>query len=198
MFMVSAPSPITHSFCGQQATTSRQQFANECDELAAHVQPKLSSVRKISAGGLGGLRRTVSSLQSAKPCLLSDMDNDCVVEAKQVEMDFATLTNQAFYLRVKAPNGEISERMPFPCYGQTNHFSPMQNGCGHGDWEFIVEKEVKKNKFVAVNKDKIYLDGVGTLFFTIDDNLKVKLASQEFLRLPSASQCCSKVGRRFN
>ncbi|CAD5232513.1 unnamed protein product [Bursaphelenchus xylophilus] len=197
MFMVSAPSSIQHAFCGQQATTSRQQFANECDELAAHVQPKISAVGQFAASGLGGLRRTVSSLQSAKPCLLSDMDNDCVVEAKQVEMDFATLTNQAFFLRVRAPNGEVSDRLSFPGYGETHHFSPVQNGCGHGDWEFIVEKKVEK-KVVVVNREKIYLDGVGTLFFTINDNLKVKLASQEFLRLPSASQCCSKVGRKSN
>jgi len=40
-------------------------------------------------------------------------------------------------------------------------------------------------------RENVYLDGVGSLFFTIDENANMRLSSQEFLRLPSASQCCS-------
>lgn len=196
--MVTAPSPIQHTFCGQHATTSRQQYSNECDEIAN--LPKLSTVSvlsNVSTGSLGGLKRTVSSLQSAKPCLLADPATECIVEAKQVEMDFATLTNCSFYLTIKAPNGEISERIHFPKYGHSTHYTPQRNGCGHGNWVFVVERRnpEQKSKLRLEHEQKIYLDGVGTLFFTIDDDLHVRLSSQEFLRLPSASQCCSKKNK---
>lgn len=226
MFMVTAPSPIQHlgRFCGQQASTSRQhqhqhqhtQFANECDEVAA-MAPKLSTASNCSTSSAasGGLRRTVSSLQSAKPhCLLAkpgagdlagsapSTGGGCVVEAKQVEMDFATLTSRPFYLTVRAPNGEQSDRMHFPGYGRTHHFSPLRDGCGHGHWELVVETRQDtalglSSRLRVESRERLYLDGVGTLFFTVDDQLHVKLASQEFLRLPSASQCCSRKPRKL-
>jgi hypothetical protein len=45
----------------------------------------------------------------------------------------------------------------------------------------------------VAKRENVYLDGVGTLFFTIDESTNIRLSSQEFLRLPSASQCCSNA-----
>ena len=55
----------------------------------------------------------------------------------QVEMDFATLTNQPFQLTVTAPNGETG-CYRFLNYGHTERFSPRLNGCGHGNWKLEI------------------------------------------------------------
>jgi hypothetical protein len=112
----------------------------------------------------------------------------------QVEMTFTSSTDRAFFLRVRAPNGESSAQFVFP-FAKAATFSPVTEGCGHGHWTFELELipangiVSKKDESQLIRKD-IYLDGVGSLYFQIDNELNIRLRDQEFLRLPSASQCC--------
>lgn len=204
MFIVSS-SNLMASFSGHRISdfegSSRalaeleigQEAGDELNELQFQTG-KLSM--GSSNGTVSGLRRTVSSLHSclaptSPACSHANYKSNCIVEAKQVEMDFATLTNQSFQLTVTAPNGE-SGCYRFLNYGHTERFSPRLNGCGHGNWK--LEIHVFDSDYKNLSKkseEKIYLDGVGSLFFTIDEHMQIRLASQEFLRLPSASQCCS-------
>ena len=108
-------------------------------------------------------------------------------------MDFSTLSSQSFQLCVFAPNGECSQPLQFIAYGDTNRFSPRMPGCGHGDWTFelTIAANGKQQLATTTVTEKIYLDGVGSLFFTVDERMQIRLSSQEFLRMPSASRNCS-------
>uniref|UniRef100_A0A914CS97 Uncharacterized protein n=1 Tax=Acrobeloides nanus TaxID=290746 RepID=A0A914CS97_9BILA len=196
MFVISSPMPTFSGLSAYSPCQSTSDFASfESFHEALDETNSLPPTPKSSLGSLGGLKRTVSSLQAVSTrCSHANFKNNCIVEAKQIEMDFASLTTQSFFIQVHAPNGESSELMNFPIYGATSRFSPKSTGCGHGDW--IFEISVKEdNKIVKKNSQKVYLDGVGSLFFTVSDDLQIRLSSQEFLRLPSASQCCSNKRR---
>lgn len=91
--------------------------------------------RNSSGSSTGtGLKRTVSSLQGGESCSHSSPNHKCIVEAKQIEIDVASLTNDDFWLSITAPNGESSGKMRFEKYGKTQRFSPRADGCGHGHW----------------------------------------------------------------
>ncbi|KAI1720514.1 hypothetical protein DdX_04749 [Ditylenchus destructor] len=204
MFIVSSSNLMAsfsghhHSdFVGSSSALAELEIGQEAGDELNDLQfqtGKLSMDSSKSAAG--GLRRTVSSLHSSlapisPACSHANYKSNCIVEAKQVEMDFATLTNHPFQLTVTAPNGETG-CYRFLNYGHTERFSPRLNGCGHGNWKFEIHTFDSDYKNLSKkSEEKIYLDGVGSLFFTIDEHLQIRLASQEFLRLPSASQCCS-------
>jgi hypothetical protein len=148
----------------------------------------------------GGLKRSVSTIQAPstssltadEACTHSTPNHKCIVEARQIEIDIASLTADDFWLCVSSPNGESSGKMRFEKYGKTQRFSPRADGCGHGYWtiEIFVRNSDGKT-FTKKSESKEYLDGVGSLFFTVNDNCNLKLASQEFLRLPSACNHCT-------
>jgi hypothetical protein len=192
--MPSSSSGIGSSFaCGQAANAAGHSGSElfTLDALKELKKLSVSSVDSVSSVCSSGLRRTVSSLHpTTESCSHQNQKNACIVQAKQVEMDFASLTSQPFYVSIKAPNGEVCKRLSFPQYGQTASFSPKGEGCGHGEWAITIHA-ISDNKVVKKITETISLDGVGSLFFTVDDQLKLRLSSQEFLRLPSASQCCS-------
>jgi hypothetical protein len=195
MFIVSS-SNLMASFSGHHDFLKASGSGLEIAEDAAGSLNDYVEERKFSTG----LKRTVSSLHSSlsaaipeQSCSHANHKNNCIVEAKQVEMDFATLTNRPFQLNVTAPNGERSQKFQFLAYGQSARFSPCMNGCGHGNWTFEIRSLEKSGE---TQTETIYLDGVGSLFFTVDEHLHMRLSSQEFLRLPSASQCCSSSSNK--
>ncbi|TKR60405.1 hypothetical protein L596_027658 [Steinernema carpocapsae] len=154
------------------------------------IQPKLSG----SLSRSGKIKRTVSSLSgNGFECTHSKQQEKtgCMVEARQIEIDFASLTTSEFAVQIEAPNGESSDFLDFETYGKTMSFSPKKEGCGHGEWTFKIFQH-QGAKLVVVHEDSMFLDGVGSLFFTVGDDLRNKLSSQEFLRLPSASRCCGR------
>uniref|UniRef100_A0A915D1J6 Uncharacterized protein n=1 Tax=Ditylenchus dipsaci TaxID=166011 RepID=A0A915D1J6_9BILA len=165
------------------STKSNKMFIVSSSNLMASFSGHLNMHEMPGTSGLEigqDAADELKHLNLGASCSHTNQNNHCIVEAKQVEMDFATLTNQPFQLTITAPNRKI-----LPC----------QAGCGHGHWVFeLCTFSFDSNQKTIINKteEKIYLDGVGSLFFTVDDNLTIRLSSQEFLRLPSASQCCSK------
>jgi hypothetical protein len=161
-----------------------------------------SSSRSLSGSSTSsscGLKRSVSTIQAPSfattadsACTHSSPNHKCIVEARQIEIDIASLTSDDFWLCVSSPNGESSGKMRFEKYGKTQRFSPRANGCGHGFWTIeIFVKNSDGKTFTKKSETKEYLDGVGSLFFTVNDNYNLKLASQEFLRLPSACNHCT-------
>jgi len=205
MFIVSKPNLLPR-FAGLSAmmkmdpceaiassTAALDYFAEELDDDfdQDYISPSTLSSRN-SSGSSTGLRRTVSSLQGGESCSHSSPNHKCIVEAKQIEIDVASLTNDDFWLSITSPNGESSGKMRFEKYGKTQRFSPRADGCGHGYW--IIEIFVKNadgKTFTKKTESKEYLDGVGSLFYTVNENSNIKLSGQEFLRLPSACQTCS-------
>jgi len=159
------------------------------------VWPKRSLAGNRCSSAMHRCVSSPTSLGAAmkSSCQMQMADNTtCLVDAKQVEIDFATLTSHAFIVRITAPSGEESPLMNFATYGHTEFFSPKQTGCGHGTWKFEVLQSTNVNGVRLINEENMYLDGVGSLFFTVGDDLRPKLSSQEFLRLPSVSKSCKR------
>uniref|UniRef100_A0A1I8AC60 CUB domain-containing protein n=1 Tax=Steinernema glaseri TaxID=37863 RepID=A0A1I8AC60_9BILA len=151
------------------------------------LRPKLSTV---SMSRSGKIRRSVSSLHECTHSKNQEA-SICLVEARQIEIDFASLTATEFLVQITAPSGERSELLDFNGYGKTMTFMPKGNDCGHGVWTFQILQR-KGTQLTLVHEETMYLDGVGSLFFTVGDDLRARLSSQEFLRLPSASRCCGR------
>ncbi|VDD91208.1 unnamed protein product, partial [Enterobius vermicularis] len=105
-----------------------------------------------------------------------------------IEIGFVSIAKKAFAIRVRAPNEEESEYLEFPEYGRQCYFLPKQPGCGHGCWFFDMYLQ-EGDGFRLAYTQNIYLDGVGSLVFTVGDDLEARLSSQEFLHLPSACRC---------
>lgn len=120
-----------------------------------------------------------------------EQDNQCCVEARQIEIGFVSIATKAFAIRVRAPNEEESELLEFPEYGRQCYFLPKQPGCGHGHWMFDMYLQNEDGSHMVYTQS-VYLDGVGSLVFTVGDDLEARLSSQEFLRLPSACRCCRR------
>uniref|UniRef100_A0A7E4UPT8 MATH domain-containing protein n=1 Tax=Panagrellus redivivus TaxID=6233 RepID=A0A7E4UPT8_PANRE len=214
MFIVSKPALMSH-FAGLTAmmkidtaceaiassTSALDYFEDELiDDIPSRfgspygspsAQSYMSSASSSSNSSSSGLKRTVSSLQSGASCSHSNPSQSCIVEAKQVEIDVASLVPADFWLCISSPNGESSGKMRFEKYGRTQRFSPRADGCGHGHWKIEIYFKNSDNKtFSKVSESSQYLDGVGSLLFTISEDFSIKLASQEFLRLPSACHNC--------
>ncbi|KAI6220845.1 hypothetical protein M3Y99_01588100 [Aphelenchoides fujianensis] len=197
MFMVSAPTPmLNHGLLHHpHQIACRRNLKLEAEEAA--VQEPLKKLSTASTGSLGGLRRTVSSLQAVKPCVFDAVNAEkCVCQASQVEIFLTTTTDKPFLLRVVAPNGESSERFFFPM-AKSARFSPRQAGCGHGKWTFEIEsinaddqQAASKKADAPVLRTEIDLEGVGSLFYTVNEQLDITLKGQEWIHLPSAASAC--------
>uniref|UniRef100_A0AC34FQS4 Uncharacterized protein n=1 Tax=Panagrolaimus sp. ES5 TaxID=591445 RepID=A0AC34FQS4_9BILA len=173
--------------------------SSEIDIIAKLSSSPSNSRSASGSSSCGGLKRSVSTIQAGTSSLTADSacthstpNHKCIVEARQIEIDVASLTSDDFWLCISSPNGESSGKMRFEKYGKTQRFSPRANGCGHGHWTIeIFVKNSDGKTFTKKSETKEYLDGVGSLFFTVNDNYNLKLASQEFLRLPSACNSCT-------
>jgi hypothetical protein len=175
-------------------------YSDEIDIIAKLSSSPINSRSASGSSSCGGLKRSVSTIQAGtsitttadSACSHSTPNHKCIVEARQIEIDVASLTSDDFWLCISSPNGESSGKMRFEKYGKTQRFSPRADGCGHGFW--IIEIFVRNSDgktFTKKSETKEYLDGVGSLFFTVNENYNLKLASQEFLRLPSACNSCT-------
>uniref|UniRef100_A0A914XKT4 Uncharacterized protein n=1 Tax=Plectus sambesii TaxID=2011161 RepID=A0A914XKT4_9BILA len=129
-----------------------------------------------------------TTLTSSRPLQLGAYC--CPVQALQIEMEFQSTTSQEFSLRITAPNGEESEPLDFAKTGSVQKFTPANKGCGHGLWRIEVYQQTDIRKKV-VHSESIQLDGVGSLCFSIGNDLTPKLTSRLWLRLPSGG-CCKK------
>ncbi|VDM45561.1 unnamed protein product [Toxocara canis] len=197
MFMVSPANavPLYTTYNDFEATSSQCEIDAMFDEMNIGDDLMCSPTSEKSFDGLSRsfrLKRSVCSLKgvNSQGCDI-DRKNQCLVEAKQIEIDFASIASKSFMVRISAPNGEVSRLLEFTTYGSTDNFSPKMDGCGHGMWTFEVLQE-HGSQIIAVASETMYLDGVGSLFFTVGDDFAPRLSSQEFLRLPSASRCCGR------
>lgn len=60
-------------------------------------------------------------------------------------MEFVNLSATSFYLVIQAPNNERSTLFSFKNYGETESFSPLSAGCGHGTWKFEMSTTILVN-----------------------------------------------------
>uniref|UniRef100_A0A914RI53 Uncharacterized protein n=1 Tax=Parascaris equorum TaxID=6256 RepID=A0A914RI53_PAREQ len=125
---------------------------------------------------------------SSSSCDIGRMFSDMNIG---IEIDFSSITSKSFMVRISAPNNEMSNLLVFSTYGTTGYFCPKMDGCGHGMWTFEVLQQ-DGSRLVTVASQTMYLDGVGSLFFTVGDDFEPRLSSREFLRLPSACRCCCR------
>ncbi|CAD6187054.1 unnamed protein product [Caenorhabditis auriculariae] len=161
--------PVTFSCGGPFASSSCQ------SEYDGKMEAALES--KVAVGGLRrSLRRTSSTLSQQ----LSSLEI-CQADATQIEIDVTSGTSSHFYVKIFVPTGEVG-LLEFPTYGETLSFTASQPGCGHGVWKFVVCTAVDGKEETLVEKT-MNLDGVGTLFFAIDEDLRLRLADQEFLHM---------------
>ncbi|CAI4223636.1 unnamed protein product [Auanema sp. JU1783] len=132
--------------------------------------------RQPSLGGLPmGLRRNSSNLSQ-----ISNQDL-CSADATQIEIDFLSLTSIECHVIIKTPTGEVGI-LEFNGKEESKAFLPSQTGCGHGLWTFSVYTLMNNSK-VLRSTETMQLDGVGSLFFSIADDLVPHLMSQEFLHM---------------
>ncbi|KAF8383872.1 hypothetical protein PRIPAC_73014 [Pristionchus pacificus] len=137
-----------------------------------------------SSNGLtrcGKLRRSSKSLSK-------ELSIDCGAEARQIELVFTSWSSSICSIRVSVPSGE--ESLPLRLsHNQSIRFSPSLPGCGHGNWTITVDDEDGSVKSRSIN---LSLEGVGTLFFTVDNHFHPRLVSQQFLNLPHTALCTSQ------
>ncbi|GMS80273.1 hypothetical protein PENTCL1PPCAC_2448, partial [Pristionchus entomophagus] len=137
-----------------------------------------------SSNGLtrcGKLRRSTKSLSK-------EQSIDCGAEARQIELIFTSWSPSICSIRVSVPSGE--ESLPLRLtHNQSIRFSPSLPGCGHGNWTITVEDEDGSMKSQSMS---LSLEGVGTLFFTVDSQFHPRLVSQQFLTLPHTALCSSQ------
>uniref|UniRef100_A0A1I7XG19 CUB domain-containing protein n=1 Tax=Heterorhabditis bacteriophora TaxID=37862 RepID=A0A1I7XG19_HETBA len=173
MFIIQSKQP---SYCGHSFASSSCQT-----EYNGKVESALEA--KTSLGGLSkGLRRNSSNLSQLY------VQDHCVADATQIEIDVSSITNSPFFIRIVTPCGE-SGVLHFTQYGTAQVFKPQQHGCGHGIWKFEVYQFIDNSETLLIS-ETMQLYGVGTLFFTVDDDLHPRLSGQEFLYM---SGLCAKL-----
>uniref|UniRef100_A0A915B4Y1 Uncharacterized protein n=1 Tax=Parascaris univalens TaxID=6257 RepID=A0A915B4Y1_PARUN len=197
MFMVSTTNavPIYTSYTAIAPSSSSCDIGRMFSDMNIGEDLAASSESDKSFGGLSRsirMKRSVSSLKGSngQGCDI-DLKTRCIVEARQIEIDFSSITSKSFMVRISAPNNEMSNLLVFSTYGTTGYFCPKMDGCGHGMWTFEVLQQ-DGSRLVTVASQTMYLDGVGSLFFTVGDDFEPRLSSREFLRLPSACRCCCR------
>ncbi|KAK6754526.1 hypothetical protein RB195_013493 [Necator americanus] len=134
---------------------------------------------KTSLGGLSrGLRRSGSNVSELS------LPERCDYDVTQVEFDFSLKSQQSIHIRVETPCGEIGT-LEFNEFITEHVFRPMQHGCGNGVWKIDVLQIVDGSETVR-SSVSMPINGVGTLFFVIGDDLRPFLADKEFLNIPGA------------
>lgn len=88
MFVISSPMPTFSGLSAYSPCQSTSDFASfESFHEALDEANSLPPTPKSSLGSLGGLKRTVSSLQAVSTrCSHANFKNNCIVEAKQVKI----------------------------------------------------------------------------------------------------------------
>lgn len=106
-------------------------------------------------------------------------------------MDIASTAPSSCVLRVQTPTGEAADLRL--ASGSSQAFVPNVDGCGHGTWSFevfeLVNDGLHSDHMVSRFEKKIVLNGVGSLYFAVNNDFELELQSQEFLALPSSSIC---------
>ncbi|KAL6741057.1 hypothetical protein Aduo_014351 [Ancylostoma duodenale] len=146
-------------------------------EYDGKVESELQA--KVSLGGLSrGLRRTGSNLSELS------LPDRCEYDVSQIELDFTTKCQQPVCVRVETPCGEIGT-LEFNEFVTEQVFRPMQHGCGKGVWKIDVLQVVDQSE-VVLSTVSMPINGVGTLFFVVGDDLSPYLADKEFLHMTGA------------
>uniref|UniRef100_A0A915B3S9 Uncharacterized protein n=1 Tax=Parascaris univalens TaxID=6257 RepID=A0A915B3S9_PARUN len=144
MFMVSTTNavPIYTSYTAIAPSSSSCDIGRMFSDMNIGEDLAASSESDKSFGGLSRsirMKRSVSSLKGSngQGCDI-DLKTRCIVEARQIEIDFSSITSKSFMVRISAPNNEMSNLLVFSTYGTTGYFCPKMDGCGHGMWTFEV------------------------------------------------------------
>ncbi|PAV67930.1 hypothetical protein WR25_01181 [Diploscapter pachys] len=173
---------VMHSKPATYAPCSGPFASSSCQtEFDGKMEAQIET--KCTLGMGSGMRRNSSNLSQLSSYHHSH-ETTCPADATQIEIDFSAITSKPFDVVIHAPNGEEG-RLEFEQYGTAQIFTPHQHGCGHGLWTF----EVRDRSGSVVNTEKMQLDGVGSLFFTVGDDLAPRLSGQEFLYM---SRPCPK------
>ncbi|CAB07376.1 MATH domain-containing protein [Caenorhabditis elegans] len=172
MFVVSKPSSTSFGtgFFATSSSCQREYNGNR----ESDVQQK-SSI----AGLKGSLRRNSSNLSQD---FSTNLQNEiCHADATNIEINCSSSARRAFYVRVEVPTGEQG-LIHLSSSSTTEIFTPLQTGCGHGKWKFIV-CTMENGSEIAHSNVSRNLDGVGILFFNVFDDLEICLTRQEFLHI---------------
>ncbi|CAB03466.1 MATH domain-containing protein [Caenorhabditis elegans] len=158
-------------------------FAAPSSSCQSEYNPKVENdaVAHNSISGLrGSLRRNSSNLSSQ----LTALQETCLADAAQIEINCSTSNaKQAFFVKIEVPTGEQGVLHFSPSSGDISQvFTPIQNGCGHGVWKFVV-CTMENGSEIAHSQVSRNLDGVGILFFNVYEDLEIRLAQQEFLHI---------------
>ncbi|GMT11119.1 hypothetical protein PFISCL1PPCAC_2416, partial [Pristionchus fissidentatus] len=151
-------------------------------------QESIESISSDCSSSSNGLTRCGKLRRSSQSLLLKSPSMDCGAEARQIELIFSSWTPSTCSIRVSVPSGE--ESLPLRLtQNQSIRFSPSLPGCGHGTWTITVDDEegVSTSRHVSLS-----LEGVGSLFFSIDNQFIPRLVSQQFLTLPHTALCSSQ------
>uniref|UniRef100_A0A1I7V2P5 MATH domain-containing protein n=2 Tax=Caenorhabditis tropicalis TaxID=1561998 RepID=A0A1I7V2P5_9PELO len=174
MFMVTKPSFGTGCFASASSCQSEYNGKIESDAVGAAAQQK-SSI----AGLKGSLRRNSSNLSQD---LAASQPEICHADATNIEINCSTSASRAFYVRVEVPTGEQGLIHFSAASEPTQVFTPLQTGCGHGIWKFVV-CTMENGSEIAHSQVSRNLDGVGLLYFNVFDDLEIRLTQQEFLHI---------------
>ncbi|KAE9416473.1 hypothetical protein Angca_000054 [Angiostrongylus cantonensis] len=162
-----------------QPSYSGHTFASSscCTEYNGKVE---SGLNEKSSGGLSrcGLRRTGSNLSEVS---VTDL---CQSDATQVELDFTVKCKQQVFVRTVTPCGEVGT-LQFDDYETKQVFRPKQHGCGNGIWAIHVFQVIDHSE-ILLSSVSMPFNGVGTLYFTIADDLHPTLVGKEFLHMSGA------------
>ncbi|CAO4382674.1 unnamed protein product [Caenorhabditis nigoni] len=171
MFMVSKPSFGTGCFAAASSCQSEYNGKAESDAVGK---------QKTSIAGLkGSLRRNSSNL--SQDLSASAQTEICHADATNIEINCSSSSSRAFYVRVEVPTGEQG-LIHFSSSETSQVFTPLQSGCGHGIWKFVV-CTMENGSEIAHSQYSRNLDGVGSLFFNVFEDLEIRLTQQEFLHI---------------
>ncbi|GMR59333.1 hypothetical protein PMAYCL1PPCAC_29528, partial [Pristionchus mayeri] len=160
--------------------------ASRFASLSSHTSVESDNISECSTSSTGLTRS--GKLRRSSFSLSKEASLDCGAEARQIELVFTSWSASNCSIRVSVPSGE--ESLPLRLtLNQSIRFSPSLPGCGHGKWTITVEDEDGSMNSESMS---LSLEGVGTLFFSIDNHFHPRLLSQQFLTLPHTALCSSR------
>jgi hypothetical protein len=101
------------------STTSNKYFSDNLNVLN-EFEKEMHSVSSVST-------LSSASTTSSKPEAMYEI-RDCPANATKIELNFQSMTNREFLIRIETPNGESSPLLYFPRPSAPQPFIPTING----------------------------------------------------------------------
>ncbi|VDM24946.1 unnamed protein product [Toxocara canis] len=114
------------------------------------------------------------------------MAKPCTATTDQIEIVVQSFVSEPLIVRLWNETGQQSITHYFGYCGSKNTFISKRNDCMSGKWKFDVCRLFGKQPNV-VESQRILLDGIGCLYFTIEADLRLHLQQQLWLRVAHKS-----------